>query len=243
MVDRCSCPVIDVTAIDPADLRSFDEWFAVLRATDLERWPEGRAGNGPSVWPGARRQGPEEHRCLVARREGRVVGIADLETFRRENRHIARTDVRVLPEHRRHGVGRALVDGGGTDGPGGRPQRAGRHGRDPDPGRATWTRRARSRVTSGSPSRCAWCGARSPCRSSRRTPTLRRHPKASPAGYTLLTFADRWPDEYVADRCELGRRMSTDVPVGEQELDEEDLGRGSGARHRGRRWPHRTGRR
>ena len=50
---------------------------------------------------------------------------------------------------------------------------------------------------------------------------LRRHPRRRSAGYSLLTFGDRWPDEYLDDRCELGRRMSTDVPVGEQELDEE----------------------
>jgi hypothetical protein len=50
---------------------------------------------------------------------------------------------------------------------------------------------------------------------------LRHHPKASPEGYTLLTFEDRWPEESIADRCELGRRMSTDVPMGEQVLDEE----------------------
>ena len=47
-------------------------------------------------------------------------------------------------------------------------------------------------------------------------------PRAAPTGYTLLTWADRWPDEYLEDRCEFGRRMSTDVPVGEQELDEEE---------------------
>jgi GNAT superfamily N-acetyltransferase len=50
---------------------------------------------------------------------------------------------------------------------------------------------------------------------------LRRNPRATPVGYTLLTFADRWPEEYVEDRCELGRRMSTDAPMGEQQLDEE----------------------
>jgi GNAT superfamily N-acetyltransferase len=56
---------------------------------------------------------------------------------------------------------------------------------------------------------------------------LRRDPKATPVGYSLLTFAERWPDEYLDDRCELGRRMSTDVPVGDQEIDEEvwDAGR------------------
>jgi GNAT superfamily N-acetyltransferase len=50
---------------------------------------------------------------------------------------------------------------------------------------------------------------------------LTDNPKAKPPGYTMRTFVDRWPDELIEDRCELGRRMSTDVPMGEQELDEE----------------------
>jgi GNAT superfamily N-acetyltransferase len=50
---------------------------------------------------------------------------------------------------------------------------------------------------------------------------LQCHPKATAPGYAMLTFADRWPDEFIDDRCELGRRMSTDVPMGEQQLDEE----------------------
>jgi GNAT superfamily N-acetyltransferase len=37
----------------------------------------------------------------------------------------------------------------------------------------------------------------------------------------MLSFSDRWPEEYLEDRCEFGRRMSTDAPVGEQVLDEE----------------------
>jgi RimJ/RimL family protein N-acetyltransferase len=36
-----------------------------------------------------------------------------------------------------------------------------------------------------------------------------------------LSFGNFWPDEYLEDRCEFGRRMSTDMPMGEQELDEE----------------------
>ena len=58
--------------------------------------------------------------------------------------------------------------------------------------------------------------------SSERAALLRGDPRGAPKGYTLLTWADRWPDEYLEDRCEFGRRMSTDVPVGEQELDEEE---------------------
>jgi GNAT superfamily N-acetyltransferase len=50
---------------------------------------------------------------------------------------------------------------------------------------------------------------------------LLQDPRSSPYGYSLITFADRWPDAFIEDRCELGRRMSTDVPMGEQERDEE----------------------
>jgi GNAT superfamily N-acetyltransferase len=57
--------------------------------------------------------------------------------------------------------------------------------------------------------------------SPRHARALAHSPKATPAGYSLITFLDRWPDELITDRCELGRRMSTDVPMGEQELDEE----------------------
>jgi GNAT superfamily N-acetyltransferase len=103
--------VVLVQQINPDDEAAFDDWFAVLQATDRERWPDK---------PGWRRQerlvwaldvdGPEEHRCLSAYSDdGRVVGMADFEMFRRENLHLARLDVRVLPEARRQGVGRALV--------------------------------------------------------------------------------------------------------------------------------------
>jgi hypothetical protein len=50
---------------------------------------------------------------------------------------------------------------------------------------------------------------------------LRDDPRGHPPGYTLLTWGDRWPDEYLDDRCEFGRRMSTDAPSGDEVLDEE----------------------
>ena len=54
--------------------------------------------------------GPEEHRCLLARRGNDLVGVADLVTFRRENEHVAHLDVRVIPAYRRLGVGTAIVE-------------------------------------------------------------------------------------------------------------------------------------
>ena len=215
---------LEVVAVDARDDRAFDEWFAVLRATDLERWPDGPG------WQRAERlaqaldeQGPEEHRCLVARRHGRVVGIADLEMFRRENRHVARTDVRVLPEHRRRGAGTALVEAAERMARAAGRTELGGMDEIPDPGRVRGLGEPVRAPATGSRSRCAWSGDGLTCRSSpaRRPPCAASPGTARPPATRCSRFADRWPDEYLADRCELGRRMSTDVPVGEQQLDEE----------------------
>ena len=63
--------MIDVRVIDPSDVVAFDEWFAVLRATDRERWPEGPGWQrAERLAQALDRDGPEEHRCLVARSGG-----------------------------------------------------------------------------------------------------------------------------------------------------------------------------
>ncbi len=214
---------VDVSAIEPADPRAFDEWFALLHETDRERWP-----GGPGWQRGERLamaldvEGPEAHRCLVARRQGRVVGIADLEMFRRENRHVARVDVRVPARDRRTGVGTALVEGAAR-----LARAAGRSelgGMDESPIRAGYEDAAGPFAR-----RLGFSAALRMVRRRLTLPldpkheaALRDHPKGSAAGYALSTFFDRWPDAFLADRCELGRRMSTDVPVGDQELDEEE---------------------
>ena len=213
---------VQVVRIDANDGRAFDEWFEVLIETDRPRWP-----GGPG-WQRVERlamalddDGPVEHQCLVARRGVRVVGIADLEMYRRENLHAARLDVRVLPENRRRGIGSALVaEAARIAGQSGRTEIG---GVDETPLRADY-------VDTADPfaRRLGFEPAQRMVR--RRLPlpldrahedALRRNPKSSPAGYVLLTFEDRWPDEDIVDRCELGRRMSTDVPLGDQVLEEE----------------------
>jgi GNAT superfamily N-acetyltransferase len=106
-----------VEEIDPHDEAAFDAWFAVLQATDAERWPE-KPG-----WQRVERlamalddDGPEEHRLLVSRGAaggaggaGVVHGIADLELYRRENLELARLELRVLPDSCRLGIGSSLL--------------------------------------------------------------------------------------------------------------------------------------
>lgn len=211
-----------VTTIDPTGRAAFDEWFAVLATIDEERWPGGPGWQHPERLAKALdREGPQENRCLVARRQREVVGIASMNLFRRENRDLAQLEVRVLPAHRRRGVGTAIVAAAAAD-----ARKAGRTvltGQDEVPVRDGF-------VDAGGPfaRRLGFAPVQHNVRRRLDVPlnpaqadALRSDPKATPTGYSVLTFADRWPDEYLADRCLLGQRMSTDVPMGEQQLEEE----------------------
>jgi GNAT superfamily N-acetyltransferase len=216
-------PLVEVAEIDPRHEAAFDAWFAVLRATDMERAPD-KPG-----WQRVERlamalddDGPERHRLFVARDGGGVVrGIADVELYRRENLALARVDLRVLPASRRRGIGSGLlaaveqvvVAAGRTE----------LGGMDETPVRVDYE-------DAGGPFalRHGFALVQTMVRRELRVPlspaqarALSDNPKSRPPGYSLITFLDRWPDELVADRCELGRRMSTDVPMGAQELDEE----------------------
>jgi GNAT superfamily N-acetyltransferase len=227
---------VEVVEIDPHDESAFDAWFAVTRAIDMERWP-GRPG-----WQRVERlamaldeEGPEEHRLLVARESsgsgsgselgegvaGIVCGVADIEFSRRENLQLAGTDLCVLPSHRRRGIGSSLlaaveqvVAAAGRTELGGMDERP--VGADHEDAAGPFAVRH------------GFTTAQVMVRRDLRLPltpgqarTLAANPKANPKGYVMHTFRDRWPDELVEDRCELGRRMSTDIPMGEQELDEE----------------------
>lgn len=213
---------VEVEAIDPRNKDAFDEWFAVWQLTDMERYP-----GGPG-WQYAERlamaldeEGPDENRPLVARHGDAVVGVANLKMFRRENRQLARLELRVLPEHRRRGIGTTLLEAAEQ--------------------RATESGRTEMAGMDETPERAGYVDAAGPFarhhgfsvvqRMVRRridlplndahAAALRANPRATPTGYSLLSFVDRWPEEDLDDRCELGRRMSTDVPTGELDADEE----------------------
>jgi GNAT superfamily N-acetyltransferase len=209
--------------IDPRDPPAFDAWFAVLQVTDNERWPDKPGWQRAERLAMAQdRDGPQEHRCLSASRDdGRIVGIADVTMHRRENQRLAEIGVDVLPEARRHGVGTALVRAAermaweeGRRELGGMDQVPTRPGY-PDAGAAF-------------AEQLGFTAVQHMVRRDLRVPlaadkarALADDPRASPIGYSLLTFPYPWPDAFIEDRCELGRRMSTDAPMGEHDRDEE----------------------
>lgn len=213
---------VEVEAIDPRDKGAFDDWFAVWHLTDMERWPGGPGWQYPERLAMALDDdGPDENRPLVARHDDAVVGVANLKMFRRENRQLARLELRVLPEYRRQGIGTALLESAerrATES--GRTEMA---GMDETPARAGYVDAAGAFARHHSFSVVQRMVRRRidlPLENAHAA-ALRANPRATPTGYSLLSFVDRWPEEDLDDRCELGRRMSTDVPTGELDADEE----------------------
>jgi GNAT superfamily N-acetyltransferase len=214
---------VEVRQIDPRDEVAFDAWFAVMASTDHERWPDKPGWQRPERRAMALdADGPEEHRCLSAYADGgRVVGIGDLTMYRRENAHAAELTVAVLAAARRRGVGSAVVAEAER-----LSRQAGRRelgGMDEVPTRPGYDDAARAFAPA-----LGFAPAQHMVRRELRVPldpaprrSLADDPRCSPPGYSLLSFLDRWPDALIEDRCELGRRMSTDVPMGDQERDEE----------------------
>ena len=166
--------------------------------------------------------GPEEHRWVVARDDdGRVRGIGDFKMYRRENLHLAELSVAVLPRRGGAASGAAIVAEAER-----LARRAGRSelggdGRSAGAGRLRGRRRAvrppsrfRAGPAHGPP------GITGPA-ASRGSACAGRRSKIAPRRLFPDHLRRSLARRLLEDRCELGRRMSTDVPMGDQELDEE----------------------
>ncbi|MGY1679191.1 GNAT family N-acetyltransferase [Geodermatophilus sp. SYSU D01176] len=166
------------------------------------------------VTPGGSMAGT--HRAAVD--DGTVVGALRLLLPVRDNVAVAHVGLAVHPDHRRRGIGSALLDEGvrlaaaagrsaligEVDEP--RPDTAGRafalrHGWSGD---LLETRRDLLLPVDDA-----------------RLATLEARAGAAGAGYEVLTWRDRTPDALLDDRALLGRRMSTDAPSGDVPVEEE----------------------
>ena len=212
MVDLVPVSGLD---LEPAAAARFGQWASVLGVAahhdlggDDDAWTadELRALEGSTT---------TRRLQVLAVDEGSHVGAAGLILPLRDNEHAASVFVAVHPAHRRRGVGGALLRVGRGPRPCRRShgrlrgdpvgRRAGRRrctGSGPPPA-GTWPRRPSSGPTSTS------------SRPQGPTPTV-------PDGYRLETHVDDMPGADLADRALLARRMSTDAPLGELELGEEE---------------------
>jgi GNAT superfamily N-acetyltransferase len=215
---------MDVRRIDPDDGPAFDAWYAVMAATEEERWGDPLGG-----W--SRREvhalatvsdGATVYDCLAALdAAGNTVGIACCEIPMRDNRHGASLDIRVDPTHRRRGVGTAIL--------------AAAEGRLVAAGRSVITAlvetpNAQLGTEPSTPfaQRSGFAATQTghrrdlalPLDAGRRAQLLREAEGAS-TGYDVRTFRAPWPPEFLDDEMGLFRRMSTDAPSGD-ELHEEE---------------------
>jgi GNAT superfamily N-acetyltransferase len=221
-------PVV-VQRIDPDDGPAFDAWYAVLLATDEERWPDLVDGHGEPGWSRreahaltSARGGATEYHCLSALdASGATVGIGLCEAPQRDNRHSASIDVRVRPDRRRRGIGTAVVAEA--------ERRLAADGRTVVNGLFE----VPTAQLDSSPAApfARHLGFEATLAGNRRhlalplDPALRARlgdevARAS-GGYRTFTFVAPWPEQYLDDQCELNRRMSTDQPSGDEFFEEE----------------------
>jgi GNAT superfamily N-acetyltransferase len=214
---------VEVRRVDPEDEAAFDAWYAILQATDLERWPElgGWSRREVHALVGAT-DAATEYLCVAARATTRLtVGIGLSEIPQRDNQHSASLDVRVLPAHRRRGVGSAIVaeverrvaGQGRTVLQGLVELPSAMVGSDPA---TPFARRLGFTVTQTGNRRHLTV----PMETGRRS-RLGEEVGRAAVGYRTFAFVAPWPEEFLDDQCELSRRMSTDAPSGDARHEEE----------------------
>lgn len=213
---------MDVTTLDPTDDSAWKAWFEV--------WEASYAAD----WPGDPRPRSAELRALaladdaavrvvdlVAIDGGQVVGTARVEVPLLDNRHLVEPDLQVHPEERRHGAGHALITEAED-----LARREGRTlvvGYHKEPLSVSGRSAGRGFALAHGYSAVLM----EPQReldledSSRRWDDLEASCRPYAKGYRLVTWQDRWPDRYLADRVLFGRRMSTDAPLGGADRREE----------------------
>jgi GNAT superfamily N-acetyltransferase len=157
----------------------------------------------------ARQPAPGHHRTLLAAYDGPgLVGVAELSGSTADNLHLAEVEVDVLPSHRRRGIGRALL------------AEVLRRGRAE--GRRTFIGEA-CRPTSEQPSDAISFAQASGFEPAHREDHLVLDLPASPAavagstdsGHTILTWANRVPDDLVTAYARMRTQMNHDVPIGD----------------------------
>jgi GNAT superfamily N-acetyltransferase len=209
----------EITPLDPADGATVEAVQALrvaVEAADVPDFPP----PCPYVFRGELSfpMTAKRKERFVARRAGEVVGLAVLELPLRDNLDNADLELLVHPAHRRRGTGRALY-GYAVEG----LREAGRQ------------RYAAFSVETlpGGPERddaggrfAAAVGAKVALEEVRRRldlttvdgaelAALRDAAAARAAGYRLVSWRDRVPDEYVADAGYLGSRLVSDAPMGD----------------------------
>lgn len=212
--------IVPIDPLSPADEELFVAWLAVHEAAARDAY-----GDRCTVWSADEirafyaDQQDERRLAWAGVIDGAVVGHLELQIPQADNTHRAAVEVLVHPESRRRGIGSALLEVA---------ERAARaEGRDVI-GAESDVATERDDPAAGFAARHGYAAEQTELRSDLELPPTDGVLDATTAeaaehasGYEVLTSWDGIPDEWLADRADLSRRMSTDVPLGGLALTEE----------------------
>lgn len=219
MVRCVSISDIEILPIDPLDRDLVNGWIGTQRAVAAHDLP-GEPLPSPSfqrlrllLWSAA-----VDVERYVARREGAVIGALQYSMPNRDNQHLIELELEVHPEHRRGGVGTALLEF--TE------RRAAELGRDTILAFATESLEGGPRFDHSGREFAKARGYAVVDQEIHRRNDLtlvgddelgRLYAEAweNAAGYELVQWVNECPDELVDGMAMLNERMYTDPPMGE----------------------------
>lgn len=205
--------IVAVDPLEPAQCGVFEQWAAVAEASDRAEF-----GDRHTAWSARelrekfRDQSDERQMAWAGSLDGAVVGQLSVRLPVADNTHRAEFWLNVHPDHRRRGVGSALLDVA---------ERAARdEGRDVA-GCFSEVAVGHDDAAARFAARHGYAAAQVELRSDLDLPmrpsavgAVGAEAQVHSAGYETLTSWDGLPDEWLDDRARLSQRMSTDVPLG-----------------------------
>ena len=215
-------PSIEITRVDPFDHVAYDAWwdaYAAARRADL--------GENATVW--SREESRTElqqdsattrRQAYVAVRDGVVVGSGSLALPLKDNLHIAMMGVNVPPQHRRTGVGSALLEHIEAE--------AAREGRSTMRTDIFWPASLPADGTGAAnrefARRHGYEVALGDVQNRLDLPVADSVldallPEAPADGYTLRSWVGPVPDEFVAEWAALDALLDTEAPTGDLEVE------------------------
>ena len=215
---------VDIVAVDPLDptqAELFAGWRAVLEAsTRLEYGDDHSVYSADEYRAKFRNQHYERRTAWVAQVGGEVVGHLEVGLPLNDNTHRVDFTLAVHPDHRRKGIGSTLLE---------TLERLAH-----DKGRTVLgvesdVAAGHDDPAEGFAGRHGYLAAQRDLRSTLTLPirpdelaAARADAEQHADGYETLTSWDGIPDGWLADRAELSRRMSTDAPLGQIDMNEQE---------------------
>lgn len=210
--------IVPVDPLDPAQTARFAAWRNTIEASDREQYGDDHAAYSADEYRAMFcNQRYERRIAWAAVRDGTVVGHLDVMLHLTDNPRRLDFALAVHPDHRRLGIGSALA------------QHVERVAHDEGRtvlGTESDVATARDDPARGFAARHGYTAAQRELRSRLDLPVdvagARAEAEKHAEDYDVLTSWDGIPDEWLADRALLSRRMSTDVPLGQLDFDEQE---------------------